>query len=261
MSERKSDRNRDPDRDPFYDPGDDGSGKGHGTGHLLAIAIILGIFAAVALTVYVLAEVFDSDIFETDGPRLVYFGVLALVLSAGIFGVRHYNLGQMFRYAVIWLAVILVLVIGYSYRDELEGVWKRVSGEVSPGTTDVEGRSLSVRAGADGHFYLNVGLNGATTTMLIDTGATSTVLSQRSARRAGLDPKALSYTITLNTANGTARAAPARIARLTVGPLTFRDARVLVTARESDRINVLGIETLRLFRSYQVTGNSFTLRW
>jgi aspartyl protease family protein len=230
-------------------------------GHLAVFLIILGVIALGALAVWILGEVTGIAAFDTRAPEMIFYISLLLLLMVGGLNAPRLGLRDTARNILIWAAVFVVLVIGYSYRDELEGVWKRVSGEVSPGTTDVQGRSLTVRAGAGGHFYLDVGLNGATTTMLIDTGATSTVISQATARRAGLDPGALSYTITLSTANGTVQAAPTRIARMTIGPLTFRDARVLVTGRKGDRTDVVGIETLRLFRSYQVTGNSFTLRW
>ncbi len=230
-------------------------------GHALTLMIILGVIALGALTVWLLGLATDIAAFDTKAPELVFYISLLLLFMVGGVNATRLGLKQTARNILIWAAVFVVLVIGYSYRDELKGVWARVSGELSPGTADVQGRTMSVRAGGNGHFYLDVGLNGAITTMLIDTGATSTVISQRSAKAAGLDPESLSYTLTLRTANGTVQAAPVRIARLTIGPLTFTNARVLVTGRKDDRLNVVGIETLRLFKSYQVTGNSFTLRW
>lgn len=230
-------------------------------GHALTLMIILGVIALGALTVWLLGLATDIAAFDTNAPELVFYISLLLLFMVGGVNATRLGMKQTVRNILIWAAVFVVLVIGYSYRDELKGVWARVSGELSPGTADVQGRSMSVRAGGDGHFYLDVGLNGATTTMLIDTGATSTVISQRSAKAAGLDPGSLNYTLTLRTANGTVQAAPVRIARLTIGPLAFTNARVLVTSRKDDRLNVVGIETLRLFKSYQVTGNTFTLRW
>ena len=230
-------------------------------GHAIALIIILGVMALAGLLVWVLGATTGLDTFGENAPRLVFAISLLLLLMVGGLHAPQLGFGQTMRNILVWAAVFVVLVIGYSYRDELKGVWARVSGELSPGSAEVEGRSLNVRAGSSGHFFIDVGLNRASVTMLIDTGATSTVISQRSARSAGLDPGALSYTITLRTANGAIQAAPTRIKQLRIGPLTFTDARVLVSGRKDDRINVLGIETLRLFRSYQVTGNRFTLRW
>ena len=223
--------------------------------------IILGVMALGALAVWLLSAVTDIAAFDSRAPELVFYISLLLLFMVGGLHAPRLGLRRTARNILVWAAVFVVLVIGYSYRDEIKGIWVRVSGELSPGTVDVKGRSLTVRAGSNNQFFIDVGLNGATTTMLIDTGASSTVISQRAARKAGLDPGALSYTITLSTANCLVQAAPVRIARLTIGPLTFRNARVLVTGRKDDRLSVLGIETLRLFKSYQVTGNAFTLRW
>jgi aspartyl protease family protein len=230
-------------------------------GHVFTMMVILGVIALGALAVWLLSLVTDIAAFDNRAPEMVFYISLLLLLMVGGLNAPRLGFKQTVRNILIWAAVFVVLVIGFSYRDELKGVWARVSGELSPGTVDVQGRSLSVRAGGDGHFYIDVGLNGAATTMLVDTGATSTVISQSTARRAGLDPSILNYTITLRTANGTVHVAPTRIGRLTIGPRTFTNARVLVTARKNDRLNVLGIETLRLFKSYQVTGNALTLRW
>lgn len=230
-------------------------------GHVVTLLVILGIIALGALTVWLLGALTDIPAFDSRAPELVFYIALLLLFAAGAVHAPRLGLRETVRNILVWAAVFVVLVIGYSYRDELTAVWQRVSGELSPGVTTVEGRAISVRAGSGGHFYLDTKLNGAAVTMLVDTGATSTVLSQTHARAAGLDPATLSYIIPLVTANGRILAAPARIRTFEIGPRVFNDVRVLVTRRAGDGTSVLGIETLRLFRSYEVSGNSLTLRW
>ncbi len=49
---------------------------------------------------------------------MVYGLGLVAVVSAGLLRVQRVNLGQMARHLVIWVAVIAVLAVGYSYRGE-----------------------------------------------------------------------------------------------------------------------------------------------
>ena len=48
-------------------------------------------------------------------------------------------------------------------------------------------------------------------TLLVDTGASTVVLKPADAERAGIDTTKLSYTVAVDTANGTTYAAPVRL--------------------------------------------------
>lgn len=230
-------------------------------GHIRFFIMFGAVVAFAALTVFVISQFSDAISFTEDGPRLVTMISLGLLIGSSVLLGERIGLGEALRNILIWAGIGLVVLLGYSYRDELQGVWNRLSGEISPGTVTTGDRSLSVRAGRNDQFYIDVTFNDATATLLIDTGASSTVISQSLARRAGIDPATLNYTITLSTANGRIQAAPARIGQVIIGPRTLKNVRVLVSSVKDDRTSVLGIETLRLFRSYSVEGNTFTLRW
>ena len=57
-------------------------------------------------------------------------------------------------------------------------------------------------------FYLDILVNGARVPFLVDTGASSVVLTKEAARRARINPNRLDYTQRAHTANGTAGCCP-----------------------------------------------------
>ena len=71
-----------------------------------------------------------------------------------------------------------------------------------------------VRARAGGSFVVSAQVNGARLSMVLDTGATAVVLTQDAAKAAGLPLEVLSYSVTVDTANGRARAAPVTLDRV-----------------------------------------------
>lgn len=174
---------------------------------------------------------------------------------------------QAIRNLSVWAAIALLLIILYSYRDDISGVAYRVVGElVPPGQTltvrnQQEGEhAVRVRSRLDGHFAVRGAINGRAMTLLIDTGASTVVLKPADAARAGIDPKSLSYTAAVHTANGTTFAAPVRLRSIGIGPIELRDVQALVTKPGSLNENLLGMSFLSQLRSYEVSKEFLTLR-
>ena len=66
---------------------------------------------------------------DNDGlGRLLYLGVLATVIGAGVLGSRRYRLGDTARMLALWALVILVLMVGYQYRYDLQDIASRLTG-------------------------------------------------------------------------------------------------------------------------------------
>ena len=88
----------------------------------------------------------------------------------------------------------------YASRDQLAGFAGRLVGAMVPGVP-VSGRlageanpdSVVITRSGDGHFAVRTAVDGVSTTMLIDTGASFVTLSHRDAQRAGIDADALDY--------------------------------------------------------------------
>ena len=88
--------------------------------------------------------------------------------------------------ALLWVVVGLFLVIGYTYRFELKEVADRVVAEVVPGHVISHGRTVEVARTGDGDFDIAAHINGSRVPMVLDTGASSVVLTHDDAKAAGL---------------------------------------------------------------------------
>jgi len=208
-----------------------------------------------------------SDLDTTDRwmliGGLVLMSVFALVLLSDYRG----RLIQGFRHVAIWITIFLGLIAAYSFRGELAIVAERVTGELSPpGTavttteTDGTGSAVRIRKRLDGHFVARGSVNGASLTMLVDTGASTVVLKPADAARAGIDTARLQFTVPVRTANGTAFAAPIRLRAVDIGPIRIRNVEALVTKPGSLNESLLGMSFLRRLRSYEFSGDFLTLR-
>lgn len=230
---------------------------------LLAALVLLGIlFAVLHGDLGSLAATGDID-GAMQIVAAVLFGAYALYLLSGHGG----RLGQTLRYLMIWIGIFLAVVAAYAYRGELTAVAYRVVGElVPPGhtvaveTADTGERTVRVRRRPDGHFMARVEVNGSPVTMLVDTGASTVVLRPADAERAGIELERLTYSVPVQTANGTAYAAPVRLRSITIGGIEMRDVETLVSKPGNLKESLLGMTFLKRLRSYEFSGDFLTLR-
>jgi len=97
-------------------------------------------------------------------------------------------------------------------------------------------------------------------TLLVDTGASTVVLTPSDAERAGLDTDDLAYSVAVHTANGTTYAAPVRLRSVAIGPLVVNNVDALVAQPGSLKENLLGMSFLRRLQSYEFSKDFLTLR-
>ena len=194
------------------------------------------------------------------------FGALALkvclVVFAGglVLALFHERLSKALEVTLFWAVVGLLLVIGYSYRFELRDVADRVLAELMPGHVAGHGRNVEIVRGRNGDFAVAAHINGARVPMVLDTGASSVVLTQDAAKAAGLPIEVLSYTVNVDTANGRTRAAPVTLDRLAVGGLIERAVPALVVQQGHLKNNLLGMTFLNRLDSWEVRGDRLRLR-
>jgi aspartyl protease family protein len=203
----------------------------------------------------------DND----DFGRLVYLVPIAGLLAAGIVQGRRGPLGEVARQLAIWLVIILGLVAAYLYRDEARSFGARMTAGLLPGTavvvtTSDGGNEVIIHKTQGGHFQTNVSVEGKVLPMLVDTGASSVVLSYEDARAVGLDPKSLNYTVSVMTANGAAMAAPVRLSEMTIGPIIRRDVRAMVAEQGKLDESLLGMTFLSTLDYMQMRTDELRLR-
>jgi aspartyl protease family protein len=180
-------------------------------------------------------------------------GGLALILF-------RERLSKALEAMLFWAVVGLLLVVGYTYRFELREVADRVTAELVPGHVAGHGRSVEIVRGRNGDFALAAHINGARVPMVLDTGASSVVLTQAAAKAAGLPIEVLDYSVKVDTANGHTRAAPITLDRLAIGGLTERAVPALVVQPGQLKNNLLGMSFLNRLRSWEVRGDRLRMR-
>lgn len=191
----------------------------------------------------------------------------ALLLLPGLFGAYHGRVRRAVRDVFGWAAIGIVAVGLYNFRDELGQIAFRIAGEFAPpGTaTHVEQgpggeRSVRIRRRNDGHFTASVAVNGASVSMLVDTGASTVVLRQADAKKLGIDLTGLKYTVPVQTANGIAYAAHARLKNVTIGSIEVANIEALVAQPGVLKESLLGMTFLSRLRSYEFSGQYLTFR-
>jgi aspartyl protease family protein len=236
-------------------PAPDGPPPRRGLYFFLAAAI--GVTGLIVWLVNRYPDSLDSRESMVDFVRLG--GILALI-CAGVLASGRLRLGKAVRDLAIWACIALVLLVGYSFRHELTAIGLRVAGEVAPARA-IEGEdgSLSFRRGGDGHFHVEVDVEGVPIRFMVDTGATDIVLTPRDAERLGFDLAALSFTQRYRTANGVGWGAPVTLRSLSLGGVRFREVRASVNGAAMDQ-SLLGMAFLDRFESYEVRGDALTLR-
>jgi aspartyl protease family protein len=160
---------------------------------------------------------------------------------------------------------VLVLIAGYQYRYELQDVASRVTAGLVPGSPLAlgleDGRAtVSLDKADNGHFEARILVNGTPVRALVDTGATSTVLTAQDARAAGFDSDKLNFTIPVSTANGMARAAAVRTDELTIGGIVRKNMSVMVAAPGALGQSLLGMNFIGSLSGFDVRGDRMILR-
>lgn len=221
------------------------------------IALVLILIAVTALILWAAGggPALDSDKALSLTANVL---ILVVVLTSLVLGWRE-RPSDAVRYTLIWIGLGLALVVGYAYRTEATAVWQRVGGELNPAMpVERGGGQVVLRRAGDGHFHADVGVNGRTIRMLVDTGASTIALSAEDAARAGIDVNALSFTSFVSTANGTAAAADVRLDEVRVGPIVRRNVRAMVT-RNLDG-SLLGLSFLDQLSKYSSEADQLVLQ-
>lgn len=226
----------------------------------LTWSLVLGV--AVSLAVLIAGSDRDpiANLLRHDVGSLVL--KLALVVFAGglVLTLFREKLSRALEAMLFWAVIGLLLVVGYTYRFELRDVTDRVVAELLPGHVAGHGRNVEVVRSNGGDFSLAAHINGAKVAMVLDTGASSVVLTKNAARAAGLPIEMLDYSVNVDTANGHTQAAPVTLDRLAVGSLIERGVPALVVKSDLLKNNLLGMSFLNRLESWEVRGGRLKMR-
>jgi len=193
----------------------------------------------------------------------VALGVWAAVLAAGI--IHAGRLGELARNLMIWILAILALSAVYIYRYDLQQAGARLTAGLIPGLpvtrTAMNGATeVILHKSGSGHFETTAWVNGHRIHFLIDTGASTIVLSYHDAAVIGLQPETLSFTQMVTTANGDAKAAAVQLQEIQLGPIVRQDMDASVSAPGVLGESLLGMNFLETLTSLQMSRDVLVLR-
>ena len=187
---------------------------------------------------------------ETTG-RLLYLVLLLVAVGGYVMVEYRKRMGEALRTAAAWGLIFIGVMAGY-------GLWTDMRSQIAPVQMVAEGGEITVPRANDGHYHLTLTINGIPVQFLADTGATNMVLSDRDARRVGIDPETLVYLGRAQTANGTVATARVELDSVELGPYRDEGFPAWVNQGEMDA-SLLGMEYLSLYR-VELAGDQMILR-
>lgn len=195
-----------------------------------------------------------------DFGSLVVKIALLLFIGSAVLAVFRERFSQALEAALFWIAVALILAVGYTYRHDLKRVADRVLAELVPGRTVTRGKTVEIVRGRGGEFQVGAQVNGARVSLVLDTGASAVVLTQEAAKAAGLPLEVLAYTVAVDTANGRTRAAAVTLDRISVGGIVERSVPALIAQPGQLKTSLLGMSFLDRLESWEVRGEKLMMR-
>jgi aspartyl protease family protein len=193
---------------------------------------------------------------EGDKAQAIYLAIILVVVLAGSAVLRRQSIGRTLSMLLIWVAIFGLIAFTANRREDVLALL----GETDPAVaSSAPGGGVAIKGHADGHFWVRATINGEPTLFLVDTGASDVVLSQASARAAGIDVDNLSYDRAALTANGTVRGATVRLKTIDVGGIVRSDMPATVTQGPLDT-NLLGMRFLRSLSGWRVERDTLVLQ-
>src|SRR5262249_51330354 len=125
--------------------------------------------------------------------------------------------------------------------------------------TGAKARAVEIQRGRGGEFALQARINGVPAPMVVDTGATSVVLTYETAKAAGLPLELLDYDVDVETAGGRTKAARLTLDRLAIGQLVERSVPALGVPHGPVKTHLLGMTSLDRLERWEVRADRLML--
>ncbi len=184
--------------------------------------------------------------------------VIMLVVVLGSIIARRPPAGQVLRHVAGWIAVFAVVYGVMLFRNDIAALWARARADISgEPIASADGSAITLAMEDDGHFWASGSTEAGSIRFLVDSGATTTILSASAARTLGVTVDD-GFPVMVDTANGRIMTRRAEIGRLMVGSIGTGNLPVLVS--DADDINVLGMNWLSRMESWQVRGRVMEIR-
>lgn len=193
---------------------------------------------------------------EQTAEFIYLIAILVFVASALI--VRKIPIGKGLQMFAGWVIIFLAAFVAFSLKDNIVSFARQVMDERRAESTGAQvGEELRIKQSLDGHFWVTAQLNGEDIRFLIDSGATTTSISGRTARQAGIEPSG-GFPAVVQTANGMIRVQRGRAQQLRVGHIERQNLAVHISEAFGE-MNVLGMNFLSSLKGWRVEGRTLIL--
>ncbi len=159
----------------------------------------------------------------------------------------------LFSFALLAFGIFLVL-----QQAPFDPNLSRITSGLGLNRQEVVGDEVRIPMARDGHYWVEVRINGTERRMLVDSGATVTALSPATAAAAGVEANATLVPLLMKTANGTVRADAGTVDQLDIGGIEARGLKVVI-ARGLGDTDVLGMNFLSELAAWRVEGRTLIL--
>jgi aspartyl protease family protein len=119
---------------------------------------------------------------------------------------------------------------------------------------------VRIDADASGHYRTSAEINGRRIeSVLVDTGASTVVLTYEDAESAGVFTSEADFTVPVQTANGVGRVAQTRLNRVQVGSVAVENVEAMVAERGVLTASLLGMNFLSRLSGFGVSDGALVL--
>ncbi len=127
-------------------------------------------------------------------------------------------------------------------QDQVAPVKGSAANQLSPENKIVNSVQISLQR--DGHYWINVGVNHADISFIVDTGASIVTLSHQDAMKLNIPYFENDYNVTVNTAAGQTKMAAVKLDNLRIGSIELYDVDALVAQEGLLSVSLLGMNFL-----------------
>jgi aspartyl protease family protein len=120
-------------------------------------------------------------------------------------------------------------------------------------------RIVRVAADSAGHFTLTGQIEGKTTRLVLDTGASIIALTHEDGERIGARPRPGAPKMRISTANGVVTADQVRLNNVRIGDIVVHDVEAVVMPKGALSTNLLGMSFLKRIDKFTIDGSRLTL--
>lgn len=188
-----------------------------------------------------------------DFARLAYLIILASAIGGWVLVESRGRVGATLRMLLAWVLIFVGVAAAYGLWQDFNATGQRQT-LVQDG-----GQRIEIARSQDNHYYLSLRVGDLPIRFMVDTGATSIVLSDRDADRLGIDRNSLVFLGEARTANGTIRTARVPLRNVSLEDTTMGDFTAFVGEGQLD-VSLLGMDFLSRFESVEIARDRLILK-